>query len=199
MLLTYARQTSPNPGTVKTKIGTWNGSYFSWGLSETLVYGDSHYNSKPSVANLGNNEILCAFYQDTVYHNNPTDWLARNIYAVRSTDGGVTWQNQTPTPVYNGPGADFWPALIKLNDGRVVCAFTTSDEGSVDQLNIEMVVSSDKGFTWGAPQMISMAGHSETWPALAQRPDGSLIAVWDSDPGQVSSVYYLYSSRLIVP
>lgn len=198
MLLTYARQTAPNPGNIDTKIGIWNGSYFSWGLSETLVYGDSHYSSKPSVANLGNNEILCAFYQDTVYHDN-NDILARNIYAVRSTDGGVTWQNQTPTPVYTGPGADFWPSLIKLSDGRVVCAFTTSDGGSVDQLNIEMVISSDRGCTWGSPQMISMAGHSETWPAIAQRPDGSLIAVWDSDPSQVSNVYYLYSSRLIVP
>ncbi|MHB8860017.1 MAG: NosD domain-containing protein [Thermoleophilia bacterium] len=198
MLLTYTRQTAPNPGTVKTKIGTWNGSSFSWGLSETLVYGDSHYNSKPSVANLGNNEILCAFYQDTVYHDN-NDILARNIYAVRSIDGGLTWQNQSPTPVYSGSGADFWPSLIKLNDGRVVCAFTTSNGGSVDQLNIEMVISSDRGYTWGSPQMISIAGHSETWPALAQRPDGSLIAVWDSDPSQVSNVYYLYSSRLIVP
>lgn len=198
MLLTYARQTAPNPGTVKTKIGTWNGSYFSWGLSETLVYGDSHYNSKPSVANLGNNEILCVFYQDTVYHDN-NDILARNIYVVRSTDGGVTWQNQTPTPVYTGPGADFWPSLIKLSDGRGVCAFTTSDGGSVDQLNIEIVISSDRGYTWGNPQMISLAGYSESWPALAQRPDGSLIAVWNSDPSQVSNMYYLYSSRLIVP
>jgi len=198
VLVTYAKETGGFTRSLYAKKGTLTGSSWSWGAEQT-VYEDTQYNSKPSVISLGGSELLCAFYKDTVYHENPAGFTARDIYAVRSLDGGLTWQNQSLIPLYtDAQTADFWPTLIKLNDGRIVCAFTTSSADPT-KFDIKMVSSYDGGLSWGGEETISDQPYSETWPALAQMADGSLLAVWDSDAGQVSDVYYLYSSRLVGP
>jgi len=193
---TYSR-----PGANSNDLYGLRGSYSSciWWSSERLVYSGALYDSKPSIVNLGNNEMLCAFFSGRDWSADRNTWLSRDIFAVRSLDGGWTWQNQSPITVYQGTGsADFWPSLLKLSNGNLICAFTTSEEGSVDQLNIKMVSSTDHGYSWGDEETISMQTHPESWPALAQRADGSVICVWDSDPGEVSSIYYLYSSKLLL-
>ena len=149
---------------------------------------------------LGSGQLLCAFFSsNSSWSADRNTWIGRDINVVRSTDGGITW-SQTPTVIIaNSSSADFWPALVKSNTGKVICAFTTSDQGNSYQLNIEMLSSTDNGLAWWDQQMISVQAHSESWPALVLEPDGSILAVWDSDNGEASSTYYLYSSRLAIP
>ncbi len=178
--------------------GTFNGNYWIWSTDAT-VYGGAQYDSKPAIADAGNGDLLIAFFSGSNWSADRNTWLSRDINLVRSTNGGLTW-SQTPTAVYTNTGsADFWPSMVRLNNGQVLCAFTTSDQGSVNQLNIKMVSSGDGGATWGNEQMISIENHSESSPALIQQAYGSLLAVWDSDPGQANEMYYLYSSRLVIP
>lgn len=197
ILLAHTKNIGSSADLYATK-GTFTGSYWSWS-TDSLVYGGAQYDSKPGLADAGNGDLLVAFFSGSNWSADRNTWLSRDINLVRSTDNGLTW-SQTPTTVYANTGsADFWPTLLRLNNGSILCAFTTSDQGSVNQLNIKLISSGDGGLTWGDEQMISVQGHSESWPALVQQSDGSILAVWDSDPGQASGVYYLYSSKLIMP
>ena len=51
-----------------------------------------------------------------------------------------------------------------------------------------------QGYRRGSEETISTAAHSESWLALAQKPNGRVICIWDSDPGQAS--YQLFEFEL---
>lgn len=101
------------------------------------------------------------------------------IDAFVSDDGGVTWRFQSfvgPTGWHNGNP----PALVVMDDGRLLAAFGNRDQGS-----ILGAWSTDRGHTWSS--FTIRASESERvdigYPQLFKRDDGSAVCVyyWTSD------------------
>lgn len=100
------------------------------------------------------------------------------IFAVRSTDG-VHWQihtliadNTCAVPGKEGPNES---ALLRLNDGRIMCVFRVGSRSNYGQC-----WSSDEGNSWTAP--VTMDGVFSVQPSLAQLPN-DVVALSGGRPG----------------
>jgi hypothetical protein len=100
------------------------------------------------------------------------------IFSVISSDG-VHWQIYSQvadkTCGVVGKEAPNESALLRLNDGRILCVFRVASRASYGQC-----WSSDEGKTWSAP--VAMDGPFSVQPSLATRPDG-VIALGGGRPG----------------
>ena len=116
-------------------------------------------------------------YLATVYgalHDLPGD----RIFAVKSSDG-VHWaihaliaDNTCGVVGKEGPNES---ALLRLNDGRILCVFRVGSRANFGQC-----WSSDEGQSWSAP--VTMEGVFSVQPSLATRTDG-VIALGGGRPG----------------
>ena len=100
------------------------------------------------------------------------------IFAVKSSDG-VQWtihsliaDNTCGVVGKEGPNES---ALLRLNDGRILCVFRVGSRANYGQC-----WSSDEGQSWSAP--VTMAGVFSVQPSLATRTDG-VIALGGGRPG----------------
>ena len=100
------------------------------------------------------------------------------IFAVKSSDG-VHWaihaliaDNTCGVVGKEGPNES---ALLRLNDGRILCVFRVGSRANYGQC-----WSSDEGQSWSAP--VTMAGVFSVQPSLATRTDG-VIALGGGRPG----------------
>jgi hypothetical protein len=116
-------------------------------------------------------------YLATVY-GELVDPPGYRIFAVNSTDG-VHWaihalvaDQSCGVPGKEGPCES---ALLRLNDGRLLCVFRVGSRANYGQC-----WSSDEGQSWSAP--VAMAGPFSVQPSLATRPDG-VIALGGGRPG----------------
>ncbi len=100
------------------------------------------------------------------------------IFAVKSTDG-VGWTIHAliadKTCGVFGQEAPNESALLRLNDGRIMCVFRVASRANYGQC-----WSSDEGTTWSAP--VAMTDVFSVQPSLATRPDG-VIALAGGRPG----------------
>lgn len=90
-----------------------------------------------------------------------------------SSDGGRTWSVLRRTGIHGYP-----PHLIRLNDGRLLCAYAKRLKGVC---GIYAVLSADGGKTWDLEHEILLCP-SETsdlgYPSSVQMPDGSVYTVY---------------------
>ena len=100
------------------------------------------------------------------------------IFAVQSSDG-VHWaiysliaDNMCGVVGKEGPNES---ALLRLNDGRILCVFRVGSRANYGQC-----WSSDEGKSWSAP--VTMDGVFSVQPSLATRADG-VIALGGGRPG----------------
>lgn len=101
------------------------------------------------------------------------------IDAYFSRDGGQHWTHRAEIGS-TGAGNGNPPALVRLRDGRLCCAYG-------DRKSRRMVVrlSADKGLTWGPERVLredfkpDRFGDADFgYPRLTQRPDGKLIVCY---------------------
>jgi hypothetical protein len=116
-------------------------------------------------------------YLATVY-GELVDPPGYRIFAVTSTDG-VHWSIQTQIadktcglPGKEGPNES---ALLRLNDGRILCVFRLGSRSNYGQC-----WSKDEGNTWSSP--MGVEGVFSVQPSLATRTDG-VIALSGGRPG----------------
>jgi hypothetical protein len=118
-----------------------------------------------------------------VYHGGPNtgDWL--NIYLRRSLDNGKTWEEQeTLMDLADYPG-QYWrfctPEILQLQNGWILIAFEANARPDEHESSIQILVSKDKGASWGEP-LIYKTGR--TWePSMVQLPHGEIELFYSSE------------------
>lgn len=108
-----------------------------------------------------------------------------SIEACRSVDGGRSWQPLSTVKIMQTNSNP--PALVRLQDGRLCCAY-----GDRKTAEIRARYSSDSGFTWG-PELIIRDDFQSVpedpdsgtrlnadmgYVRMVQRPDGKLAAMY---------------------
>ncbi|MEZ6147326.1 MAG: sialidase family protein [Planctomycetaceae bacterium] len=129
---------------------------------------------------LSDDEFVCAFRKINRESDDPD-----TIEAYRSTDGCRSWQFLSTVkvmPTHSNP-----PALVKLQDGRLCCAY-----GDRHFAEIRARYSRDGGQTWGPefiirddfqalpddPDSESGINADIGYVRMIQRPDGKLVAMY---------------------
>lgn len=119
----------------------------------------------------------------------PNPGCKLELWAVRSIDGGKTWQDKQR--LLDGYNADFM-GLIQLSTGRIVL----SAEHLVPELRRWLVcsfVSADEGLTWQQGNWIDLGGHGHhdgaVEPSLAELSDGRVFMVIRTNLDRLWSAY----------
>lgn len=142
--------------------------------SEELV-NRNDYSLMPSTIRLNNSDILT-----TIRHREGDDgnvWITSYL----SEDSGLTWEKlQDPvTDDINSP-----PALIKLDDGRLVLIYVARRSSwdivptYEDGATVSARISSDDGKTWGDEIILREkegANDDVGYPRVVKRDDGKLV------------------------
>ncbi len=95
---------------------------------------------------------------------------------IRSDDGGVNWEYYSTIAYDPASIIDYEePALVRLQDGRLVCFMRTHVNPSSDAKNMVMTISEDDGFSWTPPKWTNIWGYPADMIALA---DGRYLMVY---------------------
>ncbi|MCP4386024.1 MAG: exo-alpha-sialidase [Hyphomicrobiales bacterium] len=95
---------------------------------------------------------------------------------IRSDDGGLNWEYYSTLAFDPASIIDYEePALLRLNDGRLVCFMRTHVNPSSDAKNMVMTVSEDDGFSWTPPKWTNIWGYPADMINLA---DGRYLMVY---------------------
>lgn len=93
-----------------------------------------------------------------------------------SEDGGDHWEYYSTLAYDPASIVDYEePALLRLEDGRLVCFMRTHVNPSGDAKNMVMVVSDDDGFSWTPPKWTNIWGYP---PELIPLRDGRYLMVY---------------------
>ena len=95
---------------------------------------------------------------------------------IRSDDGGSNWEYYSTLAYDPAAIIDYEePAIVRLEDGRLVCFMRTHVNPSGDAKNMVMTVSCDDGFSWTPPQWTNIWGYPADLVALS---DGRYLMVY---------------------
>ena len=162
---------------IQTSDGGRTFEFVSW---VTPDFGTARA-TMPQTVQLSGTEFILSFRK---IHDQGVD-EKDSIEAYRSVDGGSTWHPLSTIKVMQSHSNP--PALVKLRDGRLCCAYGDRYTGEV-----RARCSVDDGSSWGPEAIIrddflAMQGDpdSETslntdmgYVRLVQRPDGKLVAMY---------------------
>lgn len=114
---------------------------------------------------LQSGEILCCYQK------------RRQLWIRRSADEGRSWgAEQCVTDYRQGNAAN--PELCQLHGGRLLLCYNERPDDGVSPYAISVVISDDRGVSWGGVQRIFEAGRTFSegcWePAALQFPDGEI-------------------------
>ncbi|WEK36092.1 MAG: exo-alpha-sialidase [Candidatus Pseudobacter hemicellulosilyticus] len=106
-----------------------------------------------------------------------------NIVLRRSSDNGVTWSS--PEILLDGMNSSYYRGfanaeLLVMQNGWLMLTF--GGKAKVDDNvhnDVQIAISKDNGYTWGAPVYISKGRYWE--PYLIQLPDGEIELFWSSE------------------
>ncbi len=112
----------------------------------------------------------------------------RQVFTVRSSDGGRSWSG--PTLIAAGPGHAFEePAILRAASGKLLVVMRDNETRHLHQTD-----SSDDGATWSAPRRLPIEGYPAHLLALDdgrllmtygwRQPDFGIRAVISSDQGE---------------
>ena len=160
---------------IQTTDGGLSFEFVAWVTPRT----DASREIMPQTVQLSGSEFVLASRRIYTTQRNDT------IEAYRSVDGCHTWEHLSTVKImktHSNP-----PALLKLSDGRLCCAY-----GDRHAAEIRARYSEDGGRTWGPEiilrddfQSVENDPDSATGPnadigyvRLIQRPDGNLVAMY---------------------
>ena len=142
-------------------------------VSWIIPPSDPHRAVMPQTVLVGNDDLACALRRRT--DKGEEGWIDLCF----SRDGGKVWTFRSrvgETGEHNGNP----PALIKLRDGRLCCAY-----GNRNKRSMMARISDDRGAYWGPEivlrddYMADKFGNSDFgYPRLVQRPDGKIICFY---------------------
>lgn len=155
----------------------------SWG-SPSLIYAHpnvEYYDSKASLIELDNGDLICAFYTTPPFEFNSSDRRNADIYMLRSSDDGQSWGDFTTISAEQNRD-ECWVSLLQSNSGELYAALTLDEGPKEPNLvpSIKIIKSSDRGATWGNAEIWSSADR-RTWPTMANKSDGSILIIADDN------------------
>jgi arylsulfatase A-like enzyme len=125
-------------------------------------------------------DLLAFFHDDGRFLRNAGERTRFQVFATRSTDGGVTWSE--PWVVTEHPDADLCePGLVVSPDGSRIALLLRENSRTHDSF---VVFSDDDGETWSTPRALppSLTGDRHT---ARYAPDGRLVVTY-RDMGALS-------------
>ena len=147
--------------------------FVSWIVPED----DPHRSVMPSTVRLSDTRLVSALRRRAV----PADVCWVDLYI--SEDDGSSWSFLSRVTHADDQHNGSPPALMQLDDGRLVCAYANRNSRSM-----LVRVSEDQGATWGEPVILRddfypegpMENYSPDfgYPRLVQRPDGKLVTLY---------------------
>jgi hypothetical protein len=150
----------------------WSEPVTIWS-SSAETYGKFH--SWPVGLVTAGGSALVASYGETVAETGATD-----IYVVRSTDGGLTWQPRVRVSRAGSATRDSWARSISSYGTAVDVAWL---EDSATR-GIRYSRSLDGGVTFSPS--ISLSGASGSYPDVARGPNGLVVVAWNGfDKGKL--------------
>ena len=156
-------------GCIQTRDGGRSFEFLSWVMPED----DKAVAIMPQTVQLSEDVFVLAYRK--IYKNHDGD-AAIEIY--RSEDRCRTWQFASTVKItepHSNP-----PALARLDDGRLCCAY-----GDRNDFKIKAQVSEDEGGTWG-PEIVVRDDYYRChdrdtdlgYVSMVKRPDGRLVSVY---------------------
>jgi len=134
---------------------------------------------RPAVAIDGDGGIHVVFYDNTDNY--------RDLYFLRSGDGGVTWAQ--PKNISNNPGGNYDPAIAIDSSGNICVAWTDDTPGRRD---IYFSRSTDSGVTWIPVKNITNSPVPSNSPDIAVDTSGNINLIWVNE---INSNHVIYFSR----
>lgn len=132
------------------------------------------------------------------------------VYASRSTNGGVTWSpkfvlNSNAATDASPGGNDLRVQVVSNRNGRFLATWDRLDPAGVD-LDVVAARSDDAGVTWTAPVDLKSSSGSDTatdrLPAVAATAQGHVVYAWTSNDalgGTVGTDDDLLYTRNMIP
>lgn len=150
----------------------WNGSGFGNPVAISPAGIDPYYANwtGPEVAAAGDTVFV-------VFKDQPQ--MSEFIYAVKSTDGGLTWSDTVRVDGATGPYTDF-PSVAVSASGNPSVMYMTMDSAMGNHAYV-VSTSTDGGQTFPAPVNVSALGGSEVCdccPAFMDIQGNTLAAAW---------------------
>jgi len=118
-----------------------------------------------------------------VFRTEFEDRDARYLHQSNSEDGGHTWSDLKPMPVWGCP-----PHLIRLSSGPILCVYGHRR----DPYGIRGVLSYDDGDTWDHDNIITIYEFDQPW-------DIGYPVSLEVTPGHILTVYYCNRKQNVGP
>lgn len=135
-----------------------------------------HGGTRLGVWTMPNGAILMGVYGSIRNYGLGDEFETIRAAIIRSDDGGDNWEYYS-TLAYDAASIIGYsePALVRLDDGRLVCMLRTGANPSKEAKNLAFVVSEDEGFSWSQPRFTNIWGY----PAeLINLQDGRILMVY---------------------
>lgn len=115
------------------------------------------------------------------------------IFTSRSSDNALTFQDEVVLD--DNDRAQNFPALIELNDGRLLIAYQQASD-NYQEVKIMAALSDDAGLSWGEVFEISDSEISaKSNIGLAKDDIGNIFAVWVDNRRDVGDIYFAILSE----
>jgi hypothetical protein len=115
---------------------------------------------------------------------------SREIYYMKSTDGGATW---TTAKRLTWTADNSWdPAIVAGSSGKLYLVWYEETPGN---WNIYFKCSTDGGTTWTTNKRLTWTSGDSLWPSIAVDSSGNLHVVWSHNPPSMPlEIYYRKST-----
>lgn len=125
---------------------------------------------------LPNGSLLMGLYGKLGSYNDDVSGETIRSALMRSDDGGQNWEYYS-TLAFDPAGIiDYTePALLRLDDGRLVCFLRNHTRPAGEAKNLVMIVSEDDGFSWTPPKWTNIWGYP---PELLRLNEGRYLMVY---------------------
>ncbi|HSG81937.1 MAG TPA: sialidase family protein [Gemmatimonadota bacterium] len=129
-------------------------------------------------------DLLAFFHDDGRFLRNTGERTRFQVFATRSTDGGLTWSE--PWVVTEHPDADLCePGLVVSPDGSRIALLLRENSRTHESF---VVFLDDDGETWSAPRELPSSPINDRHTAR-YAPDGRLVVTFRSDGTLVTTTY----------
>ena len=140
--------------------------------------------------------LVYAKFLDTCANNSTWCGGRDKLWGRKSTDGGLTWMPETETniPLIGHPSNDG----VLLSNGDMVMAISSTEDAAHYFGTVRILHSHDHGGSWeSGPLLASDDGTKIREPAIAVRPDGSILMFTRACPKDLSWGGEGYSGKLL--
>ena len=140
------------------------------------VHPMKHGGTRTGPLELPNGRLLLGLYGRLTDYEEYGGYEARRAYLVKSDDKGDTWEHFS-TLAYDPAGIIYYqePALVRLDNGTLVCMLRAEKAPSFTHDALYVTYSDDDGASWSLPKRLKIWGYP---PHLLKLNDGRILLTY---------------------